>query len=246
MTQAHALNILKTGANVFLTGEPGSGKTFVINKYVSFLKKMKIEVAVTASTGIAATHIGGRTIHSWSGLGILKNPSSWEIDRIASKEWVAKRIDKTKVLIIDEISMLDGSMLGSVDRVCREVKRNSEPFGGLQVVFVGDFFQLPPVSSAAELTSGFAFASSAWNKAKPLVCYLSEQHRQEDEEFSRLLSSLRNNSVSQEEVSSLRARCVHNSSVVDEDSLKLYSHNADVDHINTCKLEEIPEEEKVF
>src|SRR3989338_421160 len=150
MTQAQALDMLKTGANVFLTGEPGSGKTFVTNAYVSFLKRAKIEVAVTASTGIAATHIGGRTIHSWSGIGIKKELTSWDVDRIASNEYAAKRIDRTRILIIDEISMLDGRTLSSIERVCREVKRSKEPFGGLQVVFVGDFFQLPPVAREGE------------------------------------------------------------------------------------------------
>lgn len=246
MTQTQALNILKTGANVFLTGEPGSGKTFVTNEYVSYLKKKKIEVAVTASTGIAATHIGGTTIHSWSGIGITKNLSSWDIDRIASNEWVAKRIARTKVLIIDEISMLDGATLGGIDKVCREVRRNQNSFGGLQVVFVGDFFQLPPVSKASELVSGFAFTSNAWNDAKLLVCYLSEQHRQEDKKFSVLLSSLRRNKVSKNDVSSLRARCKQTDAAVPKDALILYSHNTDVDLINTVRLEKIFGECKTF
>ena len=258
MTQERALNMLKTGVNIFLTGEPGSGKTFVTNAYVSYLKKAKVEVAVTASTGIAATHLGGRTIHSWSGIGIKKHLSARDIDAIASNEWVAKRIDRTRVLIIDEVSMLDGDTLSSVDRVCREVKRVALPFGGLQVIFVGDFFQLPPVVSSRkdeafqrdlffeESVSTFAFASRAWKEAKLLVCYLSEQHRQEDEIFLRLLSSLRRDAVSEEDVEILTGCQVQNTKRVPKGALKLYTHNVDVDRLNEQELGKIAGVPKTF
>src|SRR6266403_5062054 len=111
MTQAEALDILKTGANVFLTGEPGSGKTHTLTKYIEWLKSHGIEPAITASTGIAATHVSGMTIHSWSGIGILEHLGAEDLDRIASKEHVTKRIQKAKVLIIDEISMLSSGAL---------------------------------------------------------------------------------------------------------------------------------------
>src|SRR3989338_8605355 len=106
MTQKDALKILKTGANVFLTGEPGSGKTYTINQFVKYLRNNEINVAITASTGIAATHIGGMTIHSWSGIGIKKRLTDYDLDAIASSKYIASRINKTKVLIIDEVSML--------------------------------------------------------------------------------------------------------------------------------------------
>ena len=101
MTQSQALNILKTGANVFLTGEPGAGKTHTINTFVDYLRACDIEPAVTASTGIAATHIGGMTIHSWSGIGIKTRLDKYELDKIASSEYIVKRVNRTKVLIID-------------------------------------------------------------------------------------------------------------------------------------------------
>src|SRR6185503_6959245 len=144
MTQAEALAILKTGANVFLTGEPGSGKTHTVNEYVAYLRAHNIEPAITASTGIAATLIKGMTIHSWSGIGIKERLSNYDLDKIASNEKAAKRIMHAQVLIIDEVSMLSASVFDMVEAVCRVVRRNSRPFGGLQVVLVGDFFQLPP------------------------------------------------------------------------------------------------------
>jgi len=242
MLQAEALNILKTGASVFLTGEPGSGKTFVTNAYVRYLKNAKVDVAVTASTGIAATHLNGMTIHSWSGIGIAKSLSSWDVDRIASNERVVKRIGRTKVLVIDEISMLDGKTLECVDRVCREVKRREEPFGGIQTVFVGDFFQLPPISRTGEEPPQFAFASTAWVAVSPLVCYLSEQYRQEDKTFLSILSSLRRNTISPVHCEHLEKRCLADATTLSKDTPKLYSHNVDVDRINNGELERIPGE----
>jgi DNA replication protein DnaC len=145
MTQEQALSILKTGANVFLTGEPGSGKTHTVNAYVEWLRDRGIEPAITASTGIAATHVGGMTIHAWSGIGVLRDLTDYELDRIANTERVARRVKNAKILIIDEISMLSAHTLSMVERVCRAIRMNERVFGGLQVVLVGDFFQLPPI-----------------------------------------------------------------------------------------------------
>src|SRR3954471_21911671 len=131
MTQGEALTILKTGANIYLTGEPGSGKTHTINEYVAWLRASGIEPSVTAATGIAATHVGGMTLHSWSGIGVAEHLSHADIDRIASKEPVARRVGKAKVLIIDEVSMLSAGVLEAADAVCKEVRRSELPFGGI-------------------------------------------------------------------------------------------------------------------
>src|SRR3989338_5164005 len=111
MTQDQALDILKTGANVFLTGEPGAGKTHTINTLVNYLRARGVEPAITASTGIAATHIGGMTIHSWSGIGIRTKLDKYDLDKIASSEYIGRRVRRTRALIIDEISMLSANML---------------------------------------------------------------------------------------------------------------------------------------
>ena len=212
MTQNEALSILKTGANVFMTGEPGAGKTHTINEYVKYLRSLDVEVAITASTGIAATHIGGMTIHSWSGIGIRKKLDKYDLDKIGSNEYIVKRISRAKVLVIDEISMLSSDTLSMVDAVCREVRRSHEAFRGLQVIFVGDFFQLPPVVKRPfgldgngggkeefeqmtilleEPRSIFAYDCLAWENAKPIVCYITEQYRQDDKDFLSILSAIR-------------------------------------------------------
>lgn len=244
MTQNEALTILKTGANVFLTGEPGAGKTHTINEYVRYLKQHKIDAAITASTGIAATHIGGITIHSWSGIGIKSHLTKYDIDAIASREYIVKRISRAKVLIIDEVSMLSANMITMIDAVCKAVKNSPEPFGGLQIIFVGDFFQLPPVSRSSQTTQ-FAYDAEAWQQANPIICYLTEQHRQDDAPFLDLLSAIRTNTFSEIHIEQLQERRIE-ASAAPEHIPKLFSHNADVDKVNSDILGTLPGQEKVF
>lgn len=265
MTQAEVLAILKTGANVFLTGEPGSGKTHTINQYVAYLRARGVEPSITASTGIAATHIGGFTIHSWSGIGIRRNLNKYDLDRIGQNKNVVRRVGGARILIIDEVSMLSATTLSMVEAVCREIRRSRESFGGLQVILVGDFFQLPPVQqrdeqdekqesfgpeagkqpASAEASAGkqFAFFSPAWSAINPLVCYLSEQHRQEDIAFLEFLSALRRANVSERHKQLLRTRYYPKPQ---KGITQLYSHNADVDEINNAELSKLPGEMKVF
>lgn len=236
MTQTDALTILKTGANVFLTGEPGAGKTYVLNQYIEHLKDHAVEVAVTASTGIAATHIGGVTIHSWSGLGIKKSLNPKELDALEGRQYLWKRFEKTKVLIIDEISMLSAEQFDTIDQICRAFKRNTLPFGGMQMVLVGDFFQLPPITRDGE-EQKFAFESDAWKRLKPLVCYLSEQHRQDDGSLLSILKAMRRGEVD-EGFPELEDRLNFEFEDVVRPT-KLYTHNADVDQINIEELDKL-------
>lgn len=246
MKQVEALEVLKTGMNVFLTGEPGSGKTHTINAYAAWLRECGIDPAVTASTGIAATHIDGMTVHAWSGIDVKRDITDYEIEAIMEREKVVKRIMSAKVLVIDEISMLDARTLDSIDRVLRRVRRRplmpEQSFGGLQVIFVGDFFQLPPVSRGEQ--AQFAFESNAWRAANPVVCYLSEQHRQEDADFLELLSAMRHGSVAPRHKEQLHARlgAVPKKSV----ATRLATHNEIVDRINEASLAAIDAPTRVF
>lgn len=233
MTQGEALTILKTGANVFLTGEPGSGKTHTINAFVAWMRGSGIEPSVTAATGIAATHVGGMTLHSWSGIGVAELLSRADVDRIAGKEHVARRLQKAKTLIIEEISMLSAATFEMADRVCREARRDNRPFGGLTVILVGDFFQLPPVSRQGDVA--FAYASPVWRELNPLVCYLTEQYRQDDSDFSGVLSAIRSGVVEEMHHERLMARHTE-SAQLPPNAPKLFSHNADVDRINAAEL----------
>lgn len=256
MNQKEVLKVLKMGKNVFLTGAAGSGKTYVLNEYIQFLRQLGVDVAVTASTGIAATHLRGVTIHSWSGIGIKDVLTDHDLDSMEQKVYLWKRFEKTKVLVIDEISMLSASTLDCVDRVCKFFKRSEEPFGGIQVIFSGDFFQLPPIEKKKqyeentiflddEEESGkpFAFKSKSWKESDLKVCYLSEQYRQKDDEFTNLLSEIRDGEVSTKSIELLNKKIVKD---IDQDITKLYTHNINVDSFNNKKLQEVKGEEKSY
>lgn len=243
MTQSQALSLLKTGANVFLTGEPGAGKTHTANEYVRYLRSCGIETAVTASTGIAATHLGGMTIHSWSGIGVKTALDKRDLESIAKSKHVATRVRRARILIIEEISMLSGGTLSLVDMVCRRIKQSVLPFGGIQVVLVGDFFQLPPI--VRQLTQAnpqlaliqqtpaarFAYDAPAWKELKPTVCYITEQHRQDDNTFLALLSAIRRNAFGASHLNLLNTRKIP-ASAAPSGVPKLFSRNVDVDRVN--------------
>lgn len=240
MTQERALDIMKMGHNIFLTGNAGSGKTYVLNRYIEYLKLHDIPVAITASTGIAATHIGGVTIHAWSGLGIRDSLSPYEIDQLEEKKYLWDRYEKTKVLIIDEVSMISGSLLDTLDQVCRSMKRNLEvPFGGIQLVLCGDLLQLPPISRRShheEESASLIVDSLAWKNSKIVSCYLTEQHRQHDPYFTQVLNGVRKGEVSLEEMDLIEERITEYDDEIHGGMTKLFTHNMDVDSINSRAL----------
>ncbi len=244
MKQKTALDILKAGKNVYLTGAAGSGKTHAINEYITYLKHRGVPVGVTASTGIAATHIGGVTIHSWSGAGIKDNLSDREIESLTEKEYLWKRFEKVKVLIIDEVSMLSPSLFDTVERICRAMKRNEEPFGGMQVILSGDFFQLPPISRGGREVE-FVTASSAWKAMDIRICYLDEQFRHNDNTLESILGEMRSGSVSHSTQEKLTKMC---GKVTKRDitPTRLYTHNVDVDTQNEKELKRLPGGEHLF
>lgn len=244
MTQNTALEILKTGKNVFLTGEPGSGKTHTVNQYADYLKEHGVQPAITASTGIAATHLNGLTIHSWSGIGIKEKLTRGELEKIASQPYITKRVKSARVLIIDEISMLEASNFALVDLVCQKIRGSGAPFGGLQIVAVGDFFQLPPVSKNRE-ASQFAFQSAAWAKANFVVCYLTEQYRQDDQDFLTMLSAIRANSFTNSHLQHIQTRLI-DFEQSPKDITRIFSHNVDVDRVNSQELGQLPGQAEVF
>ncbi len=245
MKQKEALKIMKKGHHVFLTGCAGSGKTHVLNEFISFLKKKEIGVGVTASTGIAATHLNGTTIHSFTGMGILEDLTKSDLSNILKKRYLTKKIKNAKVLIIDEISMLSGTQLDMADVILRSFLHRNEPFGGMQVIMCGDFFQLPPIKKNNNLYGDgedFAYKSKAWGKLNPMICYLTEQYRHKEEGLVGILNAIREGRVEEKEMELLRGR--YRAKIKSETEItKLYTHNANVDYINRKHLEQIPEKE---
>ena len=240
MRQSSALDILKTGQNVFLTGSAGSGKTYTLNQYIDYLRARRVPVAVTASTGIAATHMNGTTIHSWSGIGIKDELSDRDLTNLSRKQFLADRLKDTAVLIIDEISMLHAKQINLVSQVLKHVRKSDKAFGGIQVVVAGDFFQLPPIGSKGESNrEKFAFMSEAWLDAKFHICYLSEQHRQVSEaangglDLDDILNQIRRQEVTFEAIAALEATFDQD---VDIKRTRLYTHNLNVNSINDKEL----------
>ncbi len=250
MRQSSALDILQTGQNVFLTGSAGSGKTYTLNQYINYLRARRVPVAVTASTGIAATHMNGTTIHSWSGIGIKDELSERDLSTLARKQFLADRLKETAVLIIDEISMLHAKQLNLVNEVLKHVRKNDAPFGGIQVVVAGDFFQLPPIGSKGESNRDkFAFMSEAWLDAKFHICYLSEQHRQVSAaadggiDLDDILNQIRRQDVTFEAIAALEDTFDQD---VDIKRTRLYTHNLNVNKINDKELAALDGEMRRF
>jgi len=246
MQQSKALAILKSGRNVFLTGSAGAGKTYVLNQYINYLKQHGVAVAVTASTGIAATHMNGQTIHSWAGIGIKDYVSDRYLASLRDKKYFRDKMDKVKVLIIDEISMLHRNQLDAVDYVLKFFKQNDEPFGGIQVVFSGDFFQLPPIGEEwEESRDKFCFMSDAWVNSKVHICYLTEQYRQKNNALNDILNEIRTGVISQRTIDLLESRIEYFADEIDSQT-RLYTHNMDVDRINKGQLHSIDSSIKIF
>lgn len=244
MNQETALKYLYSGRNVFLTGSAGAGKTWVLNAFIRYLREHNIPVAVTASTGIAATHLNGQTLHSWCGIGIKDRLSPADLKKISAKGHIKRSLEKTEVLIIDEISMLHRRQFELCDLVLRFIRKNDLPFGGLQLVICGDFFQLPPVADRMEENrERYAFMSPAWVASNPVICYLNTQFRQnENNQLNDVLNALRSGNCGMNEISILESTKTRNWT----EGTHLYTHNMDVDAYNQRKLNEIPGDEIHF
>ena len=237
MKQETALKLMKAGENVFLTGSAGAGKTYTLNQYINYLKARKVPVAITASTGIAATHMNGMTIHTWAGIGIKDTLSDDDLKRMKERKYLKEHLENAQVLIIDEISMLHAKQLNLVNQVLKYFKESDEAFGGIQVIAAGDFFQLPPVGRNSEQNRDkFCFMSTAWVEANFRVCYLTEQHRQDDSALNDILNAIRAQSIQAHHIQALQSTRDQD---IGETYTRLYTHNMDVDSINFQHLNAI-------
>lgn len=233
------------GSNVFLTGAPGAGKTYVLNEFVGRAMRAGKKVAVTASTGIAATHLGGTTIHTWSGLGIRDSLSKDDIKWLEGNDKLIKRYNATDILVIDEVSMLHGARLDMLNQSAKLLRKSELPFGGLQVILVGDLFQLPPVTRGPGPID-FVYASDAWAEINPQICYITEQHRQEGHDgLLNLLEAMRRNELEDEHRMIVGER-MGKRPPADLVLTRLYAHNVDVEGINLQHLNALTTTSKTF
>lgn len=244
MNQALALEIMLSGESVLLTGPAGAGKTYVLNQFIKLAKHDGKHVSVTATTGLAATHLGGTTIHSWAGIGVNDYIPQGFADHIAKGR--REIIEKTDVLVIDEVSMLHDYRLDLVDEVCRLVRKEPDlPFGGIQLIMSGDFFQLPPINRGDSRAGSFVVNAQVWQELDPVICYLEEQHRQDDEDLIEILNAIRAGDVRRHHAEKLLSRT---EVLPDELELltELHTVNVDVDTMNEAKLAELEEDEVTY
>jgi ATP-dependent exoDNAse (exonuclease V) alpha subunit len=236
--QLNVIAWLNAGHNVFLTGVAGVGKTAVINAWLDQVPTGK-NVGIAASTGIAATHIGGSTLHSWIGA----TPERDTMTRLCNATWAKKygpRLKAIHSLIIDEVSMVDAAMFTLAEGAHRAARESVQPWGGIQIILVGDLGQLPPVEAEEK---GWCFQSPAWAESKIQVLELTQVMRQGDQRFADLLRRVRVGHVDDEVLAVLGARV----RAFDPDSaIRLVTHNAQCDNLNDAKLASLPGEEHTF
>ncbi|MBL6664806.1 MAG: AAA family ATPase [Rickettsiales bacterium] len=243
--QQDVIRAFESGYNIFVTGSAGSGKSHLLNYLKRYYSHQGLEI--TASTGIAAVNIGGSTIHSWSAIGVANLP----VDKIIANLFGAKfskirrRIKRTKALAIDEISMISSETLEILDRVFKSIRENDAPMGGLQILFFGDFLQLPPIAKFNSQIN-FCFESNCWNELDLKTFNLKEIFRQKDRKFINILNNIRKGELNEENIADLQKRV----GLIDKNqAIKptiLTTHNYKVDKINEEKIKHIPKSEQVY
>lgn len=228
------LNAISSKHNVCITGAAGTGKSFLLR----MIKDHFPHLHITASTGVSAVNIGGVTIHSWSGIGNASMPAE-NIARFINSgpgTKIRRQIKKARLLAIDEISMISAETFNLINQVLQIIRNNELPFGGIQIVVLGDFFQLPPVSKDQEVE--FCFNSDAWDLAEFKLFELAEIFRQSDFRFINLLNNIRHAALNEDDINLLFAR--QNLAVPDEvNPTILVTHNFQADKINSEKLQEL-------
>lgn len=237
--QKKAFEYMTRGKSIFLTGPAGTGKTYLIKYFKEWADDSGKSVALTALTGVAGYLIGGQTLHSWTGLGLAQGTVEDCIERVNKCVRVKAKFRTTDCLVIDEVSMMTPDLLEKVEAVIRTFRNKTLPFGGMQVVFCGDFFQLPPVKGYNK----FAFHSKIWNSVIEHVVVLNQIVRQTDPVFQTLLNEVRIGELSDNSKELLVSRI--DAEVQDESGVmptRLYTTKVDVETINIKKLAEIQSE----
>lgn len=233
-----------SGKNVFLTGPAGTGKSYCLEALFRYLVAKGIFVGKSALTGVAALNIGGVTLHSWAGLGIADEDTDSIVKKALSNKRARERVQNTPILFVDEVSMASADLLNKLDAVLRNIRCSMEPFGGIQMVFSGDFLQLPPVFRGVGEQLEFGFASKAWKEAKVRTVHLTKLVRQdENTPFAQMLQDMRFGDVTNLPLIESRVNAQLNLPI---EPIRVLCRNLDIDAYNAAKYGAIQSQEHVY
>lgn len=239
--QDRASDMLARQGNVFLTGAAGTGKSFLLERYLA--GKPAEEFPIVASTGAAAVIVGGRTFHSFFGLGILEGGLESTIARALRSKKLLSRLQRAHCVVIDEVSMLPGAVLRAADLICRRARNEDSPWGGLRIIAVGDFAQLPPVATGGQPTD-WAFRHLAWALSDFQPALLSTVMRTRDAEFLDVLNAVRAGDVTPQVAQFLDSRT--GDLPEDGEATRLYAHRARAEEYNLQRLDAIDHPLRAF
>lgn len=226
-------DFILNGDNVFITGFAGTGKSYILNKLKERYKK---KLTITSTTGIAAVNVKGQTLHSWAGVGLCRNPINVTVDKIRKRPTQLRQIVNCKILAVDEISMLNVETFEYVNAVLKQIRENDKPFGGIQVVFIGDFFQLPPVEQSDGFERRYCFETQLWEDLNLKNVVLKKNFRQNEKDFIQALSNMRINRLTESDIDLLETRCVDDNQ---DDVLHIFSTNDEANRYNAAKFNAI-------
>ena len=240
--QAYALNKFKQKQNLFITGPGGTGKTKLIEYFTHYAKSNAIPIQVCALTGCASvllSQCNARTIHSWSGIRLAKGPARQIIQNVLKNRQAVSSWKKVRILIIDEVSMLSLKIFELLNQIGQTIRKDPRPFGGIQVVFTGDFYQLPPVGTAGDPeTELFCFESALWSQVfdQKNHVQLTTIFRQIDPLYRSILLQVRTNTLSEENQEILKTYVNREYDATKYNGCiptKLYPTRAKADFLNT-------------
>jgi ATP-dependent DNA helicase PIF1 len=250
--QQNAFDKYVQGKNIFITGPGGTGKSMLIKRIQSDAKKKLMNIQVCALTGCAAVLLGckAKTIHSWSGIGLGNGTIGFNVAKVTMNKYKQKTWRSTDILVIDEVSMMSQKIFEILDAVGKASRQNGRPFGGMQVIFLGDFYQLPPVGNKEEIeTARYCFESSLWNDTFPKenVIQLKKIFRQTDEVYASILNQIREGRIkksSNDLLLSLVGRKIEDGSIVQP--TKLFPLRSKTEAINESKMSDLQSQEEEF
>lgn len=240
--QEDVIHLAETGHNLFYTGCAGTGKSVLLREMIKVLKRMygPEGVAITASTGLAACNIGGITIHSFAGVGLGSGDADKLFRKVKRSKKHVRRWQEVSALVVDEISMLDGDLLDNLNYIAKKIRRNNNPFGDIQLIFCGDFFQLPPVNKNEERDTKFAFESILWKEGIDVMIMLEKVFRQQgDTKFVEMLNKMRLGQIDEETEREFKKL---NRPLPEDDIIpaELYSTRTEVERANNFRLKGLP------